>query len=287
MPELPEVETVRRGLLMDLPGVTVYNVEVLRPDSIGCPGWQEFCQAMAGHTFEGIGRRGKYLLFYLAGGAGLVAHLGMSGRLLIRHAPGPASHLRVRMLLSSGRELHFEDMRVFGRLWYVSPGQNWQDVVPALAELGAEPLDGLSAALLAQAFAGKSQPVKSALLDQRLVAGIGNIYADECLFRAGINPLRPAGDLRPGELDRLVSCIQQVLTEAINLGGTTLRDYTDSRGVNGNYQEESWVYGRAGEPCRWCGTPVTRVKLAGRSAHFCSRCQPRKRARARTSGRRA
>ncbi|HEY9867970.1 MAG TPA: bifunctional DNA-formamidopyrimidine glycosylase/DNA-(apurinic or apyrimidinic site) lyase [Candidatus Obscuribacterales bacterium] len=287
MPELPEVETVRRGLLMDLPGDTVLRVQVLRPDSIGCPGWREFCRAMAGHTFQGIGRRGKYLLFDLDRHAGLVVHLRMSGRLLLREAPAPASHLRVRMILSSGRELHFEDMRVFGRLWYVRPGQSWEAVVPALAELGAEPLDGLSGAQLAAAFARKSQPVKSALLDQRLVAGIGNIYADECLFRAGINPLRPAGDLRPGELDRLASCIQQVLTEAIDLGGSTLRDYTDSRGVNGNYQEESWVYGRAGEPCRSCGTPVTRVKLAGRSAHFCSRCQPCKRARARISGRRA
>ena len=275
MPELPEVETVRRGLLADLPGDAIVAVKVLRRESIGHPGPRQFCSGLTGHRFEDISRRGKYLLFHLDGNAGMAAHLRMSGRLILTEPGGKAApHLRVRISLASGRQLHFEDMRVFGRLWYVPAGCRFEDVVPGLADLGVEPLVDMTAAHLADGFAGRTQAVKSALLDQSLVAGIGNIYADESLFLAGISPLRSIKTLKRAELQRLVSAIREILSTAIELGGSTVRDYTNSRGVNGNYQEESWVYGRENEPCRRCKTPVVRIRLAGRSAHFCPHCQP-------------
>ncbi len=249
-------------------------VQVLRRESIGHPGPRQFCTGLTGHRFEDISRRGKYLLFHLDRGAGLAVHLRMSGRLILAEAlKTPASHLRVRISLASGRELQFEDMRVFGRLWYVPAGKEFGEIVPGLAELGVEPLTDLTAAHLAEGFARRTQAIKSALLDQHVVAGIGNIYADECLFLAALHPLRSAKTLKRAELEKLVLAIRAVLTTAIELGGSTVRDYTDSRGVNGSYQEESWVYGREGEPCRRCASAVVKVRLAGRSAHFCPRCQ--------------
>ena len=281
VPELPEVETVRRGLLDDLPGDSVVDVKVLRKESIGHPGPRQFCSGLTGHSFEDISRRGKYLLFQLDRGAGLAVHLRMSGRLILAESGrASAPHLRVRISLASGRQLQFEDMRVFGRLWYVPAGTRFEDVVPGLAELGVEPLADMTAAHLARGFARRTQAVKPALLDQGVVAGIGNIYADESLFLAGVSPLRSVKTLKPVELERLVCAIREVLSTAIELGGSTVRDYTNSRGVNGNYQEESWVYGREGEPCRRCTTPVVRIRLAGRSAHFCPRCQSESRRKA-------
>jgi formamidopyrimidine-DNA glycosylase len=201
----------------------------------------------------------------------------MSGRFLIVEKNRPANRfLRVKILLESGRELHFEDMRVFGRLWFVPSGESFEDVVPTLGELGIEPLTELSAKTLAALFQGRKQSVKGALLDQRNIAGIGNIYADESLFQAGIHPARAAGTLKRAELTRLAETVKEVLNRAITLGGSTLRDYTSSEGVNGNYQQQSWVYGRTGEQCRNCGKKIERMKIAGRSSHFCPTCQKTK-----------
>lgn len=277
MPELPEVETVCRGLQLLLPGAVVSEVDVLRDDSIGYPSVDEFISQLAGHRFTSVVRRGKYILVNLDRGAGLACHLRMSGRLMVVNDTEQESRfLRVRIGLKDGRELRFEDMRVFGRLWYIPLGQTFTDVIPTLAQLGVEPLDEMSGALLESLFDGKKQPIKTALLDQRLIAGIGNIYADESLYQAGINPLRPAGAVKRVELDKLAGEIQKVLKRAIKHRGSTLSDYRDSQGVNGNYQNKAGVYGREGLACRTCKSAIERVKIAGRSSHFCLKCQPLK-----------
>ncbi len=275
VPELPEVETVRRGLDSRLPGKRIVFVEVLRPDSIGHPTARQFCRLLPGHLFASVARRGKYLLASFDNGAGLAVHLRMSGRLLVAEPGTPAgSHLRVRMRLDDGLELRFEDMRVFGRLWYVPYGRAFEEVIPGLAELGPEPLAGFAGRHLKEAFRNRRQAVKSALLDQTLVSGIGNIYADESLFEAGIHPAKSACELKAAELNCLAEKIRLVLSRAIELGGSSIRDYRDSYGVNGSYQHQSLVYGRAGQPCRRCGRKVEKVKLSGRSTHFCPHCQP-------------
>ncbi|HEY9730950.1 MAG TPA: bifunctional DNA-formamidopyrimidine glycosylase/DNA-(apurinic or apyrimidinic site) lyase [Drouetiella sp.] len=275
VPELPEVETVCRGLQLQLPGAVVAEVDVLRDDSVGYPAVEEFIEQLAGHRFVSVVRRGKYILINLDRGAGLACHLRMSGRLLVvKDTQQESRFLRVRIGLKDGRELRFEDMRVFGRLWYIPPGQTFVDVIPTLGQLGVEPLDEMSGELLESLFDGKKQPIKTALLDQRLIAGIGNIYADESLYQAGINPLRPAGAVKRVELDRLAREIQKVLKRAIKHRGSTLSDYRDSEGVNGNYQNKAGVYGREGLACRTCKSEIERVKIAGRSSHFCLKCQP-------------
>ncbi len=277
MPELPEVETIVRGLSKTLKGDQVTQVQVLRKDSIAYPDTpEEFAKMLKGRTFQTFDRRGKYMLLGLDAGAGLGVHLRMSGRLLVRSPKQKDDHsfLRVRMKLASGRELHYEDMRVFGRLWFVPKTLSFDEVIPALQNLGVEPINGnLTGAILKELFARKTQAVKSALLDQTLISGVGNIYADEALFLSGIRPLTRACDITGKKLNLLAEQIDQVLCSAIKAGGSTLRDYTDSDGVNGNYQNQAWVYGRKGEECRVCGKAIERVKIAGRSAHFCTKCQ--------------
>lgn len=274
MPELPEVETVRRGLAIQLIGSSIKSVKVLRNDSIGCPATAEFVKLLSGRSFSSINRRGKYLLMDLDEQIGLAAHLRMSGRLLVLDCRDEEpSHVRVRFLLADGRKLVFDDTRVFGRLWAIRRGQTFEDVVPSLKLLGPEPLEGIDPDHLIRSFEGKTQCIKTALLDQTIIAGIGNIYADESLYKARIRPSRPAGDLSRIELKRLSKEIQLVLENAIVLGGSTLRDYTDSSGVDGNYQHEALVYGRKDQPCRSCKSKIHRIKLAGRSSHFCPRCQ--------------
>ena len=281
MPELPEVETVARGLNGSICGERITAVEILRKESVAYPlAGKQFSRKLVGLVFENFFRRGKYILSTLSDGSTFIAHLRMSGRLVVK-APDVAEDkfLRVRICLASGRELHFEDMRVFGRLWHVPSNSSPEKVCTGLASLGKEPLSELTVAHLKACFKGKKQPVKSSLLDQRIVAGIGNIYADECLFLSEIHPQRSAGSLNDEDLERLLGNIKLVLTDAIAAGGSTLRDYTDSQGVNGNYQNLAWVYGRAKETCRNCPSIIERVKLAGRSSHFCPVCQPLKRSR--------
>lgn len=274
MPELPEVETVRRGLLLCLPGQVIDQVVVLRSHSIAHPHPDEFAQLLIGHTFENVERRGKYLLIKLSRGAGLAVHLRMSGRLLIVPRRSKLTKfVRVRIILANQQELRFEDMRVFGRLWYIPPGSSFEKIIPSLNELGKEPLAGLTGRALRRLFEGKTQAVKTALLDQRLIAGIGNIYADESLFAAAIHPQTKAGKLSLAQANRLVAAIEKILNKAILLGGASIRDYKDSRGVNGRYQNGAFVYGREGEPCHVCTKTIKRLKLAGRSTHFCPNCQ--------------
>jgi formamidopyrimidine-DNA glycosylase len=273
MPELPEVETIRRGLASTLPGRKIVQVDVLRADSIACPSAKLFAKKLLGHRFEEIERRAKYILCRLDREAGLAIHLRMSGRILLVKKKKADKHLRVRIGLDNGQELHFEDMRVFGRLWYVEPGHTFEEVITALSLLGPEPDQITKQSDFHKTLAKRNQAIKTALLDQHLVSGIGNIYADESLYLARIHPMTKAKDLSPKQVKVLVDKSKLVLAKAIELGGSSLRDYRSSDGVNGQYQGQSLVYGRIGEPCTSCKTAIERVKIAGRSSHFCPRCQ--------------
>lgn len=277
MPELPEVETVARGLEKALCRDSVKSVKILRVDSVACPSPAQFEKAIKGRQFKRFFRRGKYILVDFEDDSGMVCHLRMSGRLLVKEKHSkPGRFLRVKFLLQSGRELHFEDMRVFGRLWFKEAEQSFEEIVPGLLSLGIEPLENALGKHMQKAFAGKTQTIKSALLDQRILAGVGNIYADEALFLSGINPQTKAGAVSSRKIESLGESVRTVLLAGIESGGSTLRDYVSAEGVNGNYQNEAWVYGRFKEPCRRCGHAIERVKLAGRSSHFCPKCQPRK-----------
>lgn len=282
MPELPEVECVLRGLEKGLVGEKIAAVEILRSQSIAHPAAKEFAKSLLGCEFSSFERRGKYLLMTFANGSGMACHLRMSGALVIKTKKQLADknfkadkHLRVRLKLSSGKELHFEDMRVFGRLWFVTAKQTFLQIIPALEKMGPEPLDDLSAKYLKEKLASRRQAIKTALLDQELIAGIGNIYADEVLYLSGIHPQTKASDLSLKKLELLVVNIRKVLQQAIIAGGSSIRDYKNSFGVNGNYQNEAFVYGRMGLDCSKCGKKIERVKMGGRSSHFCPRCQKR------------
>jgi formamidopyrimidine-DNA glycosylase len=266
MPELPEVETVRRSLL-PLVGRRIETVEVHEPrlrQRIA----DDFAARLAGQVIEEITRRGKYLLFRLSGGEALLAHLGMSGALLLQPVNAPsAPHDHVRIRLGAGLQLTYNDPRRFGlmRLGCI-------DEFTELNNVGADPL-GVSVHELASLAHGRKKPVKNLLMDQRALAGIGNIYANEILFRAGIRPSRQARRLTRTDLRRLLTAIRAVLTGAIRLGGSSISDYRDGAGRPGYFQLRLRVYDRAGQPCVRCKTPVRRTVHAGRSSFYCPVCQ--------------
>lgn len=277
MPELPEVETVRRQLAAALPGRTVETVRVLLPRVVQNVTPEELGSLVAGRSFADIGRRGKFLLLNFArhngSDARLIIHLRMTGRLMVTDAQADElPYTRVVFSLDDGRELRFADMRTFGTLHFVGEGHD--DGPPSLASLGPEPLDdSFTPDVLADALAGRRAPIKAVLLDQRRVAGLGNIYVDESLYLTRIHPERPAGELTDEEIARLHGAIRSVLEEAIVKGGTTIRDYVDGRGVPGEFQQYLHAYGRAGQPCGRCGAEFIRLRVAGRGTHVCPRCQ--------------
>ena len=274
MPELPEVETVRSCLADKVSGRTIGKVTA-RPgarifrDTVSLP---RLKRALSGRKIGALGRRGKYLLFVLDNGDFLVIHLGMTGALYLigpgEHSP-KHTHLRLELGQSS---LVLVDPRTFGRVLYAPAGR--LESLPAIAQLGPEPLDpAFTADELGRRLANRKTPLKSLLLSQKAVAGLGNIYADEACFRAAINPLRPAGSLTTREIAALHRAIREVLTESISCRGTTIRDYRWDRGRSGEFAKRLQVYGRAGETCPRCGRKIVRRVLAGRSTHFCPRCQ--------------
>ena len=280
VPELPEVETVRRGLEQQVSGFVVARVEVLRARAVASPPLPElFCSALEGCTVRQWLRRGKYLMASLeragepAGHWGV--HLRMTGQFLWMQTPAdPCRHTRVRIWNPEGQELRFVDLRSFGEMWWVPPGEPLDSVMTGLRRLGPEPFSAeFSPQHLASKLAGSSRPIKTALLDQALVAGVGNIYADESLFISRIAPHTPSGALKPEQLERLHQALVEVLQASIGAGGTTFSDFRDLTGTNGNYGNAAWVYRRGGQPCRVCGTPIRRDKLSGRSSHWCPSCQ--------------
>ncbi|MEM1280116.1 MAG: DNA-formamidopyrimidine glycosylase [Cyanobacteria bacterium P01_H01_bin.152] len=281
MPELPEVETVCRGLNQVTPNHRIRGGEVLLSRSIAYPdSVAAFWQGVTHTKIKLWSRRGKYLLATLeqsdkqsAGYLGI--HLRMTGQLLWLSPQEPVSkHCRVRFQLDGDRELRFVDQRTFGRLWWVPPTVPVESVITGIAALGPEPFsDRFSADYLYQATRGRKRPIKNALLDQALIAGVGNIYADEALFLSRIRPTTLCTRLGKQRIQRLHSGIRAALAAGIAQGGTTFSDFRNVHGINGDYGGVANVYDREEQPCRVCKTPIQRVKLAGRSAHFCPRCQ--------------
>jgi formamidopyrimidine-DNA glycosylase len=279
VPELPEVETVRRGLARRVVGRTIEHVEVGRERSVRRTSAQQVIDGLRGATVLEADRRGKYLLLPLDTGDTLMVHLRMSGQLLLAPAGAPRpAHTHVAMALSGqpAEELWFVDPRTFGEVVVFDPDH--VDVeLPELANLGIDPLrDGLDVITLQALLAGRRTRLKPLLLDQHVIAGIGNIYADEILHGARLHPDRVAGSLRRPEVRRLHDVMHAVLEAAVGAGGSTLGDnqYVDLMGGNGSYQDDHRVYGRAGERCATCGKGwIRRTVAAGRSTHYCSWCQ--------------
>ena len=281
MPELPEVETVRRGLERQTLGLEWARVEVLRARAVASPPDPAlFCLGLQDTHVVEWQRRGKYLLASLRHVDGSPAghwgvHLRMTGQFLwMENPPEPCRHTRVRLLSTGGQELRFVDTRSFGQMWWIPAGQAPEAIMQGLARLGPEPFAAdFSATYLRQKLATSRRAIKTALLDQSLVAGVGNIYADECLFAAGIRPHTPAHRLSMRRLAMLREALLHVLSASIEAGGTTFSDFRHLSGVNGNYGGQAWVYRRAGQPCRRCGSPIRLERLGGRSSHWCAHCQ--------------
>ena len=272
MPELPEVETVARGLHASLVGRTVVGVEVRWARSVVPPEPDAFARRLTGQAVADVRRRGKWVVIGLSGGDTLLVHLRMSGRLVLESEPClDDRHLRVLLFLDDGRRLHFSDQRKFGRMVLTTEPQE------VLGGLGPEPLaDDFTPQRLGEMLARRRGRIKPLLLNQRFLAGLGNIYADEALWRAGVHPLRRAGTLTPAEVRRLHQAIRSVLRAAIASGGTTLPDriYQQADGRAGEFAGWLVVYGQAGQPCPRCGAPVERIRVGQRGTHFCPCCQP-------------
>ncbi len=276
MPELPEVESIRRSLEILVPGQKIEGIELIWPGAV--EGWKEksFGDLVLGRTIETIGRKGKYLLIGLDEGITVVGHMRMTGRLLYYPCHGKdeqtfGRHTHVVLKLSLG-ELHFNDQRKFGRLSVVPTDS--LSLYPPLAKLGPEPMDkDLDGSTLEHKLRNRKVSLKAALLDQTVVAGLGNIYADEVMFEAGIEPERLVCHLGSTEMERLCQSMRNVIEAAIEAKGTTFRDYRDAYGGSGAFQNRLKVYGRAGKPCVQCGTPLLKMRLAGRTTVWCPHCQ--------------
>ena len=271
MPELPEVETIRRDLLARLRGRAFTDVWV-SPDAprlVQAPTPADLGRVLPGKRIEDISRRGKFLILHLSDGLHLVVHLRMTGALLHRPAGAPADkYTRAVLSLDDRSELRFSDLRKFGAVWLVP------DPEMVVGRLGPEPLDGDFTVERLRGLVGRRRaPIKSVLLDQQALAGLGNIYADEALFAARIHPQRPAADLSDVEARRLHGAIRTVLEDALGDRGSSFRDYVDASGNEGAHQFRVKVFRRTGQPCYVCGREIARIKVAGRSTHFCSRCQ--------------
>lgn len=276
MPELPEVETVVRGLRPWLKGQRIRRLRVLQPLVVrgSLPG---FRRALTGARIARVSRRGKYILVKLDPADGRaspcrwIVHLGMTGQLYVCPPAAPLlKHTHVVAWLSNGKQLRFRDQRRFGKMLVLAE----TDLAEYFAALGPEPFR-IRFDRFCTLFAGRRAPVKSLLLNQNRLRGLGNIYSSEALFMAGIHPARPAGTLARAELARLYRALRRVLREAIAGQGTSVSDYRTADGLPGNYQNYLRVYDREGQPCPRCGRLIERLVLAGRSAHFCPQCQPR------------
>jgi formamidopyrimidine-DNA glycosylase len=273
MPELPEVETIRRDLMAVVRGRTVRDVWISpnAPRLVQLMTAEAFCGGLRGRRIEDVGRRGKYLLIHLDGGLTWIVHLRMTGRLQHEREGCPDDrHLRAKFELDDGSWLCFIDMRKFGTMWLVD------DVELVTGKLGPEPLEKtFDVAAFHGSLKRRSAAIKAVLLDQTVLAGVGNIYADESLFRAGIDPRKAANRISRPAAGRLHEAIIEVLLEAVGDRGSSFQDYVDAQGEAGYHHLKVRVFRRTDEPCLVCGTAIRRVKLGGRSTHFCPKCQRR------------
>jgi formamidopyrimidine-DNA glycosylase len=270
MPELPEVETIKRELHPLLVGRTIVGVRVGWEGCVDRPSTGDFCDQVVGRRIEDVGRRGKFLILSLSGGKSLLVHLRMTGSLLVTDASSPVEdHVRLCFQLDGESELRFKNVRKFGRLYLVDDSEE------VVGDLGPEPLEeGFSAADFRALFRNHRGMIKPLLLNQRFLAGLGNIYVDEALFRAGVHPRRTADSLAPEELNRLYGAVREVLGEAIANRGTSRSDYIRPSGSEGTYQDKLQVSGRVGEACSCCGTEIERSVVGGRGTYACPSCQP-------------
>lgn len=275
MPELPEVETIRRQLAPHIEGRVIRDVQVLDPRWTAPDSTRSVEQALRGRTIERLGRRGKYLLWELSDDHHLLMHLRMTGNLLLQ-PPAEPPHTRVRFALDDDQRLLYIDPRRFGTGHLVRTREAREAYLDA--RLGIEPLTPeFTLEHLRQIARGRRAPVKAFLLDQRRVAGVGNIYADEALFRAGIHPLRPAGRLTRAQLALLRAGVMDALQAGIDAKGATIDDFRHVDGARGSFQDRFLIHLREGELCVRCGTPVRKIVVAGRGTYVCERCQPRPR----------
>jgi formamidopyrimidine-DNA glycosylase len=273
MPELPEVETVVRGLKPHLEGRVLAGA-TLRRDAIRTPIPRDFAARVAGQRIEAVERRAKYVWIRLAGGDVVIVHLGMSGRLVLlpAHIPNAGPHDHVDFTIKDGPTIRFTDPRRFGVIDLLRADQLADD--KRFKDLGPEPLDAaFDAQVLAAALAGSKAPLKAALLDQRNVAGLGNIYVCEALFRSGLSPKRKAGTVKCDKLDALCVAIKDTLAEAIAAGGSSARDYVQASGELGWFQHRWRVYDREDADCTVCAKKVKRIVQSGRSTFYCPNCQ--------------
>jgi len=270
MPELPEVQTIVNGLLPHIIGRSITDVDILWEKSIKCPATGEFRALLSGAKVEGLERRGKYFIFSLSNGYRLIIHLRMSGTLLLRRPDdGPDRYARVVFHLDDGGELRFCDVRKLGTIYLVA------DEKSVIRNMGPEPLDAaFTPSVLREQLAGRTAPIKATLCDQKVVAGIGNMYADEILHIAGIHPLTRTCELSDGEIEKIHEATIDVLHSAIENKGATVSDYVNSSGEAGRAQDHFRVAHRYKEPCPDCGKEITRIKVRGRGTYFCHECQP-------------
>jgi formamidopyrimidine-DNA glycosylase len=276
VPELPEVETIRRQLAPHLEGRRLEALEVLDPRWCEPAEPSALEDAASGRAIQRVWRRGKYLVLELEGDVHLVMHLRMTGNLLLSSDGAEPPHLRARLLLDSGEAVMFVDVRRFGT-GVVLLGSEARDAYFD-ARLGVEPLSpDFTAAALRALARGRRAPVKAFLLTQERLAGVGNIYADEALFRARIHPLRPVGTLRRPQIEALRDAVVESLEAGIDAKGATIDDFRNADGAEGRFQDQFLVYGRADEPCVRCGTPIRKLRAAGRGTYVCETCQRRPR----------
>jgi len=271
MPELPEVETVVRDLRPKIVGRRIASVRVGKK-SLRTKWSASWGAKIRGRRIEVARRRGKWIVFDLTGDCSLVFHLGMTGRLTVHSTNEiPAPHTHLRFNVERGEELRFNDIRRFGSATFYANAKALENSFER-SRLGPEPFD-LDAEYWRERLAATNRCIKAVLLDQTVVAGVGNIYADESLFEAELHPARLASDLADLEADRLRVAVKSVLRQAIEQRGSSIRNYVGGSGLKGRYQDEFRVYGRAGDPCPCCRTPIARIRLAGRSTHYCPKCQ--------------
>ena len=291
MPELPEVETVRRGLEQKLNNFIIKKVEVCRDSTVAFPiNKEEFIKGLLNSLIYKWDRRGKYLIAQLKevqnedtqfpqensqNNGFLVVHLRMTGYFkFIENSNHPCKHTRIRFFDNNNNELRYIDVRSFGQMWWINKDLSLNKIIKGLGSLGPEPFSkDFDANYLKKVISKRTKSIKAILLDQTIVAGIGNIYADESLYSAGISPFRKAQSIKKNELIKLKESIVTVLKKSIGSGGTTFSDFRDLEGENGNFGLQTNVYRRTGKKCRKCGNLIERQKITGRSTHWCPKCQ--------------
>jgi len=269
MPELPEVETIVKELAPHITGRRINDITLFWDGIVPNSSASDFRSRVIGQRINGVGRRGKYILFHLSSNEALVIHLRMTGSVLLNSASSDGRYIRAIIRLDGGTELYFRDPRKLGRMWLEA------DTPEILDKLGPEPLEaGFTPKVLAERLRGRTAPIKALLLDQTFVAGIGNMYADEALFAAGIHPLRSGGSLSRQEVNRLHHAIRQVLGAAIAHQGASVLNYYRPGGDLGTAHFDFKVAHRGGKPCPSCGTPLQRLSIRNRGSYFCPKCQP-------------